>query len=870
MGLGNMDSTLLYCDLYQGTVCKAASGTAYSFPTLTAGGRQIYSLRFIEYTGSYQQVYPEIAAVRIGMGYKDMRPTRGTYQLKASGGVSTAENTTPPIPFDATFSTVASALNALPIAAGNPFVCTGVTGGYMVSRTDGSVINLSIVGNKLLPISFGVVDAEEFSGSNFYQVRLRQAPLAFTDGASLIAAPAPKIAEVQAGGVSPDGITKWNEVQSLTINPNFQGTYQLRRNFEKTILLDITDGATQLQNALNAMLAPEGGRAIVTNPTSNVAYIEFGGTLSAQPLPLLNVQVFAAPPGDLTFTLDLGTVEMLSALRDAAGANITIPFEAEADFYISSDHSLGTVTRKLWSTNVTIQPPLIFPALASVDQIDWVKPPTNTYVPFAKDQIITGQQSYTTTIGDGSTTVFHVIHNLQTANLSNVLLFQNAANGTILRIGEDYTLEFDSASQLTVAFAAPPSPSSIAIVITAAGPTSVFQAHTHTIAQITNLQTTLDSLGGMVAYLMSLVPSQVIAPAATSASPNAVNSVASFGEILPDASLEDSPLSISSQVMTNQGSSAVAAVPGTDLQEQLATNAAALVALQAQLDAAKKAVADATAAGATIEEAKAIAAHGATAVTKTIITVMETLALGTAALPVAWPPLRKNQPPTLLRALAGTAVNYTAITPPNITPAAVYRTSGGITLPSSLGRKAAAIPAGGYFASDGDTFYPVYLGGDSLWHPVEMDREIARVAISSRAFPAGSNLEFSWSTTALLSPATFDSLKTDLFARYSLQVLAIPASPSLVSAPVVLASTELSFSQSRETRSFSLAVSRPDGEGESKTTLTSYGVKQAGAPFPSGDVVLVIALKEFETDSNPPSTGQLSLHVPPSQLTISK
>ena len=211
-----MDSTLLYCDLYQGGVSNANTGGTYNFPTLIAGGSLVYALRFLEYSGSYNQVYPDIAAVRMAIGYRDARPTSGTYCLKASAGSSTGANTTATLAFGALASAVEAALNALSIATGNSFIVTDVAGGYVVKRTDGSTIDLTVINNTLLPISFGTVEAESFSGAWQYEVRLRQAPLAFTDSGTVIAPPPPTITEIQAGGTSTDGITKWNEIQQLT------------------------------------------------------------------------------------------------------------------------------------------------------------------------------------------------------------------------------------------------------------------------------------------------------------------------------------------------------------------------------------------------------------------------------------------------------------------------------------------------------------------------------------------------------------------------------------------------------------------------------------------------------------------------------
>jgi hypothetical protein len=664
----------------------------------------------------------------------------------------------------------------------------------------------------------------------------------------------------------------WNTIQKIYIPPTFRGTFQLRRGFARTILMDITDGADSVQTNLNAILAQEGASVAVTNPTSFVLHIEFKGSLSGYDVPPLVVNVYSAPAGDWSFNLSLDTPEMRAALAETSP--LALQFEAEADFYIEpptqSNPFPPTIRKKLWSDSVSVSRPLIFSEFATTSMIDWLRPPSGRdYIPFTSDQIITGQQSYTCVIGDGAATIFIISHHLGSEDIAAVSVRDNASSGRLLSPAA-YEVKILDAGSLEVIFPVAPDSHSLVVTILAAGPKSAFETHTHTISQIVNLRDQLDYLGSKVEYLLSLVPSAVITTP-KSDQPNAVSSVASFGEILPDASLEDSPLSISAQVFpTNTTPATVSAVPGTDLQQQMATNAAALVALQAQLAAAQKAISDATAAGATIDEAKQIAAQSTVA--KTIITSLATLPTGSVTKPMIWPTSRSNKVPTLLTAISGEATTHTSTIPPDVAIAGVvYRSTTGITLPPSPGRKAKSIPTDGFFASDGKGFYQVYRGTDSLWHASEMDRELSRIALSSKAFPAGGTLDFSWSTSTTLLPDVFESTSTDLFARYTMQVLAVPASPLSVTSPVVLASTDINFSESNETRYFTLSITRPsNGVSSAETTLTSYGVKEKGAPLPWGDFILVVALKEFETDKNSSSQGQLSLYVPASQLTISK
>jgi hypothetical protein len=203
---------------------------------------------------------------------------------------------------------------------------------------------------------------------------------------------------------------------------------------------------------------------------------------------------------------------MWAALR---GENeIRVPFEAEAEVYISDDPLDGTRTVKLWQTEVTIQEPAIWPELAAVPQIDWLRPASPIdYVPFSPSQVITGQQHYTTTVGDGSATVFAIAHGLDTEEIAGITLRENSSGGAVVTTG--WSAVVTDENTVTLTFDSAPTTAEFAVVITAAGPTSAFQAHTHTIAQITNLEDILDDLGSRVTVLEAILPST--GPGATAA-----------------------------------------------------------------------------------------------------------------------------------------------------------------------------------------------------------------------------------------------------------------------------------------------------------------------------------------------------------------
>jgi hypothetical protein len=76
--------------------------------------------------------------------------------------------------------------------------------------------------------------------------------VAFTDASAAVLPPAPSIAVTRDGGSS-GGFT-WNEIQTLTVPPNFRGSYQLGYGYAKTARLTVADGAAQIQAALIAAM----------------------------------------------------------------------------------------------------------------------------------------------------------------------------------------------------------------------------------------------------------------------------------------------------------------------------------------------------------------------------------------------------------------------------------------------------------------------------------------------------------------------------------------------------------------------------------------------------------------------------------------
>lgn len=494
---------LLFANLTSRTLSATASGGAFSFPALVAGEKMALSLRFSALSGGSEsvEIFPHIRAARASIGFIDQRPTRGSFSLKL-GAATTAEgvNTTAPLPFNATAAQIKAALNAL---SGGPqdFDVSADNNSWLVRRVGGEEVDLSVVRNSLYPTTFGRVFSYMVDGEYIHDVRLIQAPLASTATFERVLPQAPTITTVQDGGADPSNTFFFPEIQKLTVPTTFRGTYQLRLDdYYRTEILDRTDGAAQIRDAINAMLAQIGPdrRVSVSNPTRGDALITFGGeAYLGENLEELEVVVISAPPGDVTVELDLNTAEVYAALR-ALPAAANVPFEIELDVLDDDstgddDQSAAFRTVKLTS-QVTIRRPVFYPGVETEQNVDWLRNPSpRDYVPFTPSQIITGVQSYTAAFGNGTDTIYSFPHNLGTSSL-HLTVRQNG--GSNFRVADDtYTAAFPSNNEAVLTFGTAVANNSLAVTITAAGPASVFQAHTHTMSQIVGLSTLLEDLG---------------------------------------------------------------------------------------------------------------------------------------------------------------------------------------------------------------------------------------------------------------------------------------------------------------------------------------------------------------------------------------
>ena len=504
-----MQTFLIYGDLTARRLTDSA-GAAATLPSLVQGDLVTFSLRLLDWaeTGAPQVVQRNVRSLRASIGNVSMPPLSGQFSLRiGANGLGT-----PLIDFNSNHPVLKPLLATLPEAAtygGLEHVFETSPGCWMIRFGNNTSVPLQAADNLLVPVTFIRVRPFQQNGRWWHELRLMQAPIAYTGLSERVLADPPAVRRIRAGCTYSEAGVDYivNEVQAVKVPAGFTGTYYLKFEGRATIMLSQDDDATAIETALNSLFGDGQPRFAVTNPEAYNAYVEFKGPLAGQPQDLLVAEVGSVEPGDLTFSLDLNTAEVFAALRDSA----TVAAQFEVELEIANDDDPPEIPGKiitLFRENATIVRELQWQEMAAAAGIDWLRPPQpRDYIPFTRDQIITGSQHYVGVIGDGILREFTIDHNLGTDAL-HLTLRENASNGR--RIADtEYTVAFADTNSLTITFPSevdPPAVDSFAVTITSAGPISAFQAHTHTVAQIIGLQAIIDSLSNRVTSLEAIVP----------------------------------------------------------------------------------------------------------------------------------------------------------------------------------------------------------------------------------------------------------------------------------------------------------------------------------------------------------------------------
>jgi hypothetical protein len=799
----------------------------------------------------------------------------------------------------------------------------GVVVGHKISTTEAdilaavnSVASQLVSAESVLDANFLVGDVGEvgrsyltggLDGSGFeYSFELVQSPVVFSDWAGAELPPKPFITKIQAGGMTGGAVpVKWPDIQALHVPPDFEGNYQFYRRpkFKRSELLTKLDGAVKIQKVANDLMADEGANIKVTNPSNNIAHIEFGGDLLGYPVENLEIVVYSAPPPDITFTLNFSNASVAGLLRDRN--SVTLPFEVDATIWADSkDKSKGTRTIKLWKTTATISRNLLWDSMASLPPIDWAARPSPVdYVPFSRTQYLTGQQAaYSAVVGNGSSKVFIVSHNLggDGTGIVAVSVRENVGRGRLLT-DDEYVLRFVDSDSLEIAFEEAPLESGVAVVVIGYGPKSAFTIHTHPIDQIKtiegdgsageSLRVILDDYNERIAKLEALLKFKGLLPSGRSKKKTLVPVI---GEILPDILLLDSDgeTTIASQVVASQSpkvnpenpqeKSAPKPLPGTEMAEKMQELEAQIKLLEATKAAESKAIEEAVAQQAKKaadrieqEEAEKPSAIIGLINIKGIYVYIDEKDKEKGLLPVFYPAMRGSKYPMLLPAVHAATPVSAAVVPSGFAPGLFVNSgSSALLLPGGGGRKAQNVAPGGLFGGDGRAYYLVRRSGNSnTYHPVEMERSLFRVIIRSKMFPSGSVLKLPF-----FLDFDFASSSLSAGAGYFLRIEALELPDAMTPSPTaenvgglgattLLGLSRISLSAGvKEQRKFSIELTN---NSERKSEFTDFGKKSVAPQFPAGDFLLTARLAQWDVDdSTSLPTGQVGIILPDLQLVI--
>lgn len=486
-------ATLLYGNLSTKTASYTIEPSTIDLPKLVQGDDFVLAVRLTETAdGTTVVTKPSISYARLAYGPVDVAPTAGTFRMIV-GGVTSGVVT-----IGSSAASVAAVLNAMATPA-TGWTVTLDRDSYLVSRTSAytATSGITITENLLEPQSFVRVTSYSQANLFFQELRPMQSPLAYVSAFALIVPPGPSITRVVTGYSDSNTGVSVNEVQRLFVPPQFDGVFQIYRGNARTQLLDRDDGAAEIQAALTAGVTTQGSGEsfLVTNPRNNTADIEFTGSLAGAPQDLLTVSIPESQQGDVTFDLDLNTQGMLAALRDAFEVTHPLTCEVGINYGTAATPYVKYIT--VFQQNMTVQADGAWTGLAAAQEINWLNPPQPVnYIPFTTDQVITGIQSFTAVVtGSGPWTI---AHNLGTEAI-HVTLRENVSNGYLLSNDNDYNVQTATSQSVIVTKVTGTVPTAgWAVMISSAGPTSAFLAHTHTVAQVVSLQDLLNALDNRV------------------------------------------------------------------------------------------------------------------------------------------------------------------------------------------------------------------------------------------------------------------------------------------------------------------------------------------------------------------------------------
>lgn len=480
-----MQSTL-FADLTTGILSDSPGGSAVTLEPWIQGDQPTIKIRL---TQTLEDTTSEAKRVvrgwQAGLGVVDARPTGGQFTLCiGSGPWTTGVNKTTELPYNAAASDVQLALNALtgPTVL-QDFTVALVKGSYLIAAAGGVAFDLTLGPDTLEPVTLAIIRPYSRDSKEIRELRLTQAPVAFTDQQSRVLPAVPTITRAEAGQTV-DGV-KYPELQDLFAPSEFDATFIVTWQGRDSFVIDpAADTEVEVLAAL-APLADAGGTFKVTPLPRRGMRIAFHDSMSGIAQDLMEVVVLAPPEGDITFTLPLDRYELAAALRDAPATGVVFPFEVRALFEDTADSDIiRRVT--IHRGEVTVLPELLGSDLGTPPNINFLKPwqPVSYQTEDPRNLAVTTQHApfY---LGDDAAHEFTLTHGLDTLDILVPELYE-VATGRMMVMAKttgqldagtaDYICHILNTDQIKITLAAAniPAAAALRLVISTAGPVTAF------------------------------------------------------------------------------------------------------------------------------------------------------------------------------------------------------------------------------------------------------------------------------------------------------------------------------------------------------------------------------------------------------------
>ncbi len=784
-----MDITL-NADLTTRKFTSPDGGTA-EFPLFVAGDELRFKLRLWDRNADGERVETKLflKGLKANLGRTVKPPTSGTFKINIGGAgpwldFSTTSSAQEFVDFFAEHNIVV-ALDEVTI----PAPCLWVMKTDVADSEDAPAV--IVEENKLTPLSFVRIRSYEEVGVWWFEIRLIQTPVAWSDTHEVVLPAPPSVRRLREGGSesSADDI-KINELQSLTLPENFRGTYTLKWDMRETGVLGINDGVEQIAARLNAMWSDGKTRFAVTLVVANEAFIEFVGPLGDASQELITTEVQSTESGLPNFTMSLKRPTVYQALR--AADSVELPFEIElaavdTEADIEDSEAVAQIITLKQPTGIILYDEGIYPELEASEAIDWARPPApKDYIPFTEDQVITGTQNYSQAVGNGAAIVFAITHGLGTETLAHVAVRENFAGGLLLSQGVDYTVTVEDANNVEVTligdFASPaPSASALIVTVLAAGPVAAFQSHTHTIGQITGLQDALELIGERLTSIEEKLPTTPPTTPEVLGGETKSFTLPDSTDIVPGRWAAELDLDAEIKTGANlppRGNALVPAIHAETRRTSTVTVVAESTGLygnglffdiSAPSGVELRVVFVTTgfpidAGGRTIVDVNVASSDSANTIASTLSGVLDAHAAFTASV--------VGNVVTIATAAAGACTatggfkdeNGSAVTPAGMsissayvisassvsalpgspTTGTLYKATADIVLPGGLGIRSSTVKSGGYFSYDGRVFYRVTRDitpdATGTFSPTDFEKELWMLPVSSRMLRAAQRL----------------------------------------------------------------------------------------------------------------------------------